>query len=375
MLNRVVYLHCGDVESAIPYYRDLLIEFRRVAAVVEEIDLNRGILKSAVRLAAASKQAELMVFSRSFAERLHGTDRVRHLSLLVSRFKGRKVGFLANEHRDIIEKLRLLDSIGCEFIVTQYPVDRVRKLYQSVTKGEILSLFHSMSREWLETQSIPWKNRAWDVSFRGMRYPLYLGHQERTLIHRHLKSLADRPDNRLKISIAATEAENSLPGAEYFKLLLDSRCVMGGEAGGDFLDFDNSIRKKVNAFADERSKAGKDTTFEDVERAFKREFEHARSTQPSGRVVSSRLFEAAGARCLQVLFEGEYCGMFQPWTHYVPLKTDFSNWGEVENCMRDETLAARITDAMYTVCAEKYRQDKLMDELVEQVLSANRATS
>jgi hypothetical protein len=65
--------------------------------------------------------------------------------------------------------------------------------------------------------------------------------------------------------------------------------------------------------------------------------------------ISPRLFEAAQARTCQILVESDYLGVLEPWVHYIPLKSDFSNASEVLDAMRDHEQAERIADACHEV--------------------------
>ena len=47
------------------------------------------------------------------------------------------------------------------------------------------------------------------------------------------------------------------------------------------------------------------------------------------RTISPRHFEAAAFGICQILFEGAYSEILQPWRHYLPLKKDFSNFEEI----------------------------------------------
>ena len=62
------------------------------------------------------------------------------------------------------------------------------------------------------------------------------------------------------------------------------------------------------------------------------------------RVVSPRVFEAAALGTPMILFRGAYSGVVSPWTHYVPLEPDFSNFDEVIACLGDVRFLQRLAD-------------------------------
>ena len=61
-------------------------------------------------------------------------------------------------------------------------------------------------------------------------------------------------------------------------------------------------------------------------------------------VISPRVFEAAVLRTALVLFPGNYSGVVEAWTHYIPLEHDFSNFDEVVERLRDVAFLVELTD-------------------------------
>lgn len=45
--------------------------------------------------------------------------------------------------------------------------------------------------------------------------------------------------------------------------------------------------------------------------------------------ISPRVFEAAAMQTVMIAFVGKYCGIMEPWVHYIPLEKDFSNMDKV----------------------------------------------
>ena len=52
-------------------------------------------------------------------------------------------------------------------------------------------------------------------------------------------------------------------------------------------------------------------------------------------------------RTCQVLLEGRYNGVFEPWKHYIPVKADFSNVEEALDALEDHALVERMADQAY----------------------------
>jgi hypothetical protein len=64
--------------------------------------------------------------------------------------------------------------------------------------------------------------------------------------------------------------------------------------------------------------------------------------------ISPRHFEAAACGTAQILYEGTYSGIFEPWRHYFPLKRDLSNLDEVLARFGDPAERRRVVDAART---------------------------
>jgi len=78
------------------------------------------------------------------------------------------------------------------------------------------------------------------------------------------------------------------------------------------------------------------------------------------RILSGRNVEAAGARTVQLLFEGHYDGYLRPDEHYIPLKKDFSNADEAIRKYRDIPFRTMLIDNAHAV-AEQLRYSRLID--------------
>ena len=70
------------------------------------------------------------------------------------------------------------------------------------------------------------------------------------------------------------------------------------------------------------------------------------------RILSGRNVEAAGTRTAQVLFEGDYDGLFEADQHYIPLKKDFSNADEAMRKFKDAAFRDRIVEQAYAFVRE-----------------------
>ena len=63
--------------------------------------------------------------------------------------------------------------------------------------------------------------------------------------------------------------------------------------------------------------------------------------------LSPRHLEACATRTAQVLVEGEYNGVLEAGTHYLPVRPDLSNLADVCRAMQDDDLRATLADRAY----------------------------
>ena len=77
------------------------------------------------------------------------------------------------------------------------------------------------------------------------------------------------------------------------------------------------------------------------------EFLHRYEGNVDYATVSPRHFEAAATRSIQLLYEGQYAGIFEPYRHFLPLKRDLSNLDALLDFARDERRAKEMTDAAF----------------------------
>lgn len=209
---------------------------------------------------------------------------------------------------------------------------------------------------------VPMAQRRWWISYRGRPVPYQYGRltRDKFVIGERLRAVcAERgiPSN------IVTSEEGRLYGSAWHDLIRNSRVMLGTESGTDVFDFDGGLWERVNQWLALHPQA----SFEEVEERFLTNIEKFAANQ-----ISPRLFEAIVLRTGLLLFEGEYSGVLTPWTHYIPLKKDFSNLDEalaavqdtsaidamVERTWRDVALSDRYSFSAYVA-----RVDALIDSL------------
>lgn len=356
---RVIYLHHNEDALTFAYYHALSDALESAVGAVSRVNVAHLL----ARWRVPYHDADLVVLGKSIPERFPTVPGLRS-------WRGPKLAFLTNEHADMIPKLTYLENANCGWIASQYPAERVSALYGRHTRAQIVTFTHGVTPELERLAPRPWAERRFDLSFRGVRYPYSLGHADRERIAAHLAGVASSRSD-LRISLP-TPGEGVLPGPRYLELLQDSRAVLGSEMGGEFIELDDRLRLAVGRLLSERERRGLPTTWADAQRSFGSRFTELRRTYPSGRGVSSRIFEAAMAGCLQILLEGDYQGLFVPGEHYVSLKRDMSNWDDALAVLADERASAEIIARMRQRCLESHRLVDQVRALVARIIPAPR---
>jgi hypothetical protein len=141
--------------------------------------------------------------------------------------------------------------------------------------------------------------------------------------------------------------------------------VIGTESGSSALDPVGAIRR----FEAEWRPSHPDATFEEFSALQEPGWDDYDFT-----AISPRLFEAAQTKTAQLLVEGEYDGILEPDTHYLPLRGDLSNLPEALERIRDpratEAMAERawedlIVSGRYSYGAFTAHVESVVDELAD----------
>jgi hypothetical protein len=250
-------------------------------------------------------------------------------------FGGLKVQFIQDEYRQVDAATARMRELGVGLLFSSVPADAVPNVYgPRLPSVDVLTTLTGYVPAELEQRPRPaLRGRPLDVVYRGRAIPYWLGRlgQEKVVIGREFLERATSTD--LRCDIAWTEAER-IYGDEWYRFLGSSRTTLGTESGASIVDFDGSLQERT----DDYLRAHPAATFEEVERELLAPFEGNAVIK----TVSPRVFEAAALGTAMVNFAGRYSDVAEPWTHYVPLEKDFSNFGEVADAIRDETLLERI---------------------------------
>jgi hypothetical protein len=159
---------------------------------------------------------------------------------------------------------------------------------------------------------------------------------------------------------------DTLLGDDWFRFLLRCRFTIGVEGGASILDRHGRIRACVTQYRSEHPEA----SFEEIEQSC---FPGLDGTFDL-RAISPRHLEACATRTPQILVEGEYNGILEPGTHYLPLRSDFSNIAEVleDTGHRDEAAAMAERAYRDVVATGRYSYESFVATLLSKAPPSQR---
>lgn len=258
----------------------------------------------------------------------------------LDRSKAYKVCFFQDEFYYCGRRFRFLNehAVDCVFthVRPQY-FDQVYGKYTHVPRLEY-NIPGYVSEELLVAaarHTRPEHARTVDVGYRGRPLPLYMGRgsQEKADIGIRFAELA--ADNGLSLDIDISEA-GRLYGEQWYEFIASCRHILGVESGVTLFDLEDEVRHEYAS----RLERGEQPTLEELERGALGRWDG----QIPYRTISPRHFEAAALHTCQVLYEGWYSGAMEPMVHYIPLRNDFSNFGDVLGQMRDPDLRHELVE-------------------------------
>jgi hypothetical protein len=187
--------------------------------------------------------------------------------------------------------------------------------------------------------------RALDLGYRGARLGYRFG-----WLGQLKQRLADEvaihgPAHGLRIDVS-TDPGATLHGQAWPAFLASARATVGSESGASAIDRDGGLARTLRGL--ERERPG--LTFAEASAAL-----------PAGwdgyslGTLGPRHLEAAATGTAQLLVRGEYAGVLEPWTHYVPIEPDLCDLDAALERVNDHAFLQTIADRAYADVAESGR--------------------
>ncbi len=321
--------------------------------------------------------------------------------------RGGKLGvFVGNEVNlpfpTMRSKLGFLKRVQPDLIATQLIEETGRWYYQEIEGAIVRTITHAINGDAFKPG--PQLNaRPVDIGARSDRYNVYVGDNQRVALH----ALCQRKAETLGLI-----ADIELGGARFDRkgwaaFLANAKGTIATEAGSAFLDRDDRLSAEVDALLRRRQGSKMVIRHESWARSLvrvlmPRAVRHAVRRQMSGmmmedihlhesidqdiiqeiqmqvfrperqaplytKCISSRHFDAAACKTVQILTTGRYNDILQPDRHYIELEADFANIDDVLERCRDLGSCQRMVDSAYDDLMSSHRYDHRMTAL-ERVL-------
>jgi hypothetical protein len=206
----------------------------------------------------------------------------------------------------------------------------------------------------------PLNLRATDIGYRARNLPPYFGSFGRIKFDLGDQIKKAAAQTNLRVDISMDEADTIL-GKNWNRFLEDCKFTLGCMSGSSI----NDKSGKVKALVERYMELFPTTDFEKIIREIIGDLDNVHTFS----MLSPRVFEAATLGTCQVLVEGDYLPEMLPNIHYLELKKDFSNIGEILEKVRDLDNAQEIANRNYEaiISTNKYRYSQRVQEILSKV--------
>jgi len=279
-----------------------------------------------------------------------------------------KIAFFQDEHQYCQQRFTFLNHFHVDCVYTLLDPAYFKDVYQKYTRVPklVTTLTGYVSDELVEKGrkfAKPDYDRRVDVGYRTRQLPFWMGRgsQEKHEIGVRFRQYAKETGLRMDIE---TAEGHRLYGDEWYRFLGDCKGCLGVEAGVSIFDIEDVVHKEYERLIAENPAI----TFEEMS---ERLLNHWEGNIPY-RTISPRHFEAAAFHVCQILYEGDYQGIMKPMVHYIPLKKDFSNFGEVIRLFHDDNFRHQITNNCYRdlIASGQYSYRKFIEGFDQELLNA-----
>jgi len=389
-----------NITRTLSYYDDWQDAIRRHSAFDAEIlDIepaeNRGLIQARI------EKAPFVVLLHSTNG--NGVDALTTLTTALQNRPGKLAVFVGNEvnlsYPPMRPKLDFLKAVSPDVIATQLIEETGRWYYQEIEGAVVKNITHGMNpRAFRPGPNLA--DRPIDIGARSDRYNIYVGDDQRVMLYETVKARADQRGLIADIALGGERFDRE--GWAFF--LGNSKATIATEAGSDFLDRDDALSAEVTALLRQHqgglvikheSPARKlsrkllprpvrhwigqrlagamvedvhlhQAVGDDVIEAVRKEvFRPERRAPHPTKVISSRHFDAAASKTLQILTSGRYNDMLVPGRHFLELDSDFANLDDVLDQCQDLASCQRLVDEAFEDLMSSHSYAHRMADLEE----------
>lgn len=253
-----------------------------------------------------------------------------------------KVLLLQDEYRDVRAFNGAMNELGIQVMLTCVDARDHETFYPRASIPTLVGTYSVLTGyvpDYLrDARPSPDAPRPVEIGYRAREVPFYLGDlgREKTTIARRFTRIAW--EHGLRADISDREADR-IYGRAWLAFLRSCRFALGSGSGASVVDFTGDIRRACDAYLAHHPRA----TYEEVRSRF--------FADVDGKVVidtiSPRVFESAAFGATLVLHDGPYAGILVPDVHYIAVRKDYSNVGEVLDRIRDRAFSRKLADAAH----------------------------
>jgi hypothetical protein len=232
----------------------------------------------------------------------------------------------------------LLDEWMCEWrvdIVYSVIAEHWDILYPKYHKTGDIRLGYTgyVDEALMDIKTKPFDLRQIDVGYRARKLLPYFGEigETKWTIGRDFTKRAELASLNVDIELGERGA---LLGKDWLDFINNSKFTLGANSGSSLLDPRGKIQHDVRDYVMHRPEA----PFEDVEAACFPGLDG----QYEFTAISPRIMEAALLNSCQILVEGRYSDLIEPWEHFIPIKGDTSDFERVLEAMKDQSAVQKM---------------------------------
>lgn len=250
-------------------------------------------------------------------------------------YGGIKILMKQDENHRFTETAAAMGAIGIDLMFTTLPPKAIPQIYPpnvvgKVTYERMLTGYVTPSLRAIDSLNT---DRPIDIGYRGSIQSLSFGrlaYEKRSIGDDVSRALSN---SGLKLDISSRR-EDRIGGGAWIDFLKRCKATLGAESGASVFDLSGELTRRSKKL-DESKPEEYLAAIADLE-----------NNVHYGQ-VSPRHFEAAACGTLQLLYPGDYSGIFKPGVHYFPLARDLSNLDEAVALLQNETKRREITERAY----------------------------
>jgi hypothetical protein len=243
-------------------------------------------------------------------------------------------------HSGVLDEWLL--ELGATSVYSCFGPDKWEALYpllgrHATLHGTLTGFLDERSAAGLAGRIVPHSERRHDVVYRAKRLPYWFGSHGQ-LKHRIGEAVQERAEALGLSTDISTQRADTVYGTGWLDFLMSGRATIGAESGSSVLDKRGEIQRRISRLLGEQPSL----TFDEVD-----------AQMPPGWdshaffAISPRHLEAVITKTAQVLVEGDYSGVLEPETHYIPVRRDFSNLDEALERLHDVVAVEAMTERAY----------------------------